>query len=273
MMAEYDDLTRRQSTDFGRAFLMISLQKYKPHLLELGLVLVAYSVYMLTSDLVFSDTAATAIVNMDKVVSLEATLGFFWEPGWQQWVLHRPDALVIFFNWVYIVTYWPVILAFGMVLFMVDRSAYYHYRSVMLISLVFALVVFALFPLASPFNLTTHLVNTIQEMGPSYYGSSEMAVFYNTNAAMPSLHFCWTVILGVVLVRSLRGGLKLLGFVYPVLTFFAITVTGNHFVLDAIAGGLLAGVAFGLIGVWDRRQRIKASAQASAQRRSNEPRR
>jgi hypothetical protein len=205
---------------------------------------------------VFSDTAATAMSNADKIVSLEAALGFFWEPGWQRWVLERPAALAVFFNWVYIVTYWPVIFGFGVALFSVDRSAYYHYRKVFLISLVFALAAFALFPVTSPFNLTAHLVNTIQEMGPSFYGSPGMAEFYNTNAAMPSLHFCWTVILGVAIIRRLRGGLKLLGAAYPALTFFAITVTGNHFVLDAIAGGLLAAAAFGITAMWDRRRAL-----------------
>jgi hypothetical protein len=32
-----------------------------------------------------------------------------------------------------------------------------------------------------------------------------------------------------------------------VLTFFAITLTGNHFILDAMAGGLLAVMSFGLV--------------------------
>jgi hypothetical protein len=32
-----------------------------------------------------------------------------------------------------------------------------------------------------------------------------------------------------------------------VLTFFAIVLTGNHFILDAIAGGILAGLSFGVV--------------------------
>ena len=186
-------------------------------------------------------------------MSLEVALGFFWEPGWQTWVLQQFDALAIFFNWVYMVTYWPVILMFGIFLFLTERSAYYHYRTVVLISLVFALPTFMLFPLAPPFNLSARFVNTIQELGPSSYGSPEMAMFYNTIAAMPSLHFCWTVVLGVGFVRRLKGRLKLLSLTYPALTFFAITITGNHFILDAIAGGVLAAIAFGLLALWNRR--------------------
>lgn len=81
-----------------------------------------------------------------------------------------------------------------------------------------------------------------------------MAPFYNTNAAMPSLHFTWTVVLGVLLVRRLRGALKLLGAAYPALTFFAITITGNHFIVDAIAGGALAAASLALVELWSRRR-------------------
>jgi fumarate reductase subunit C len=74
-----------------------------------------------------------------------------------------------------------------------------------------------------------------------------MASTYNTNAAIPSLHFCWTVILGVLCLRSLPGWAKYLGFLYPGVTFLAIIITGNHFILDAVAGGLLAGAAFVIV--------------------------
>ena len=43
------------------------------------------------------------------------------------------------------------------------------------------------------------------------------------------------------------------GLLYPVMTFFSITLTGNHFILDAVAGGLLAGVSFGAVLLLQRR--------------------
>ena len=80
-----------------------------------------------------------------------------------------------------------------------------------------------------------------------------MSVVYNTNAAMPSMHFSWSVILGVLFFRSLNGWAKLFGPVYPVVTFFAITLTANHFILDAVAGGLLAGLSFAIMAFTVRR--------------------
>lgn len=233
------------------------LRSYKRHVLELSLIAGAYLVYLLTRGLAFSDLRAAALSNAELVVSLEKSLGIFWEPGWQAWALENAHPLVVALNWVYIGTYWPIIFLLGLLLYLMDRRVYYHYRNVFLVGFLSALAVFTLFPLASPFlaspfNEAGNLMDTIQELGPSFYGGPGMAPFYNTYAAMPSLHFTWTAVLGVLLVRRLRGVLKSLGVAYPALTFFAITVTGNHFIVDAIAGGALAAVSLGLMQLWTR---------------------
>ena len=223
------------------------LREWKPHFAELGLVVGFYFLYLVTRGLVFTQLDLTGLQNAQRVVSLERGIGVLWEPAWQAWSLENAEALVAVLNWVYVITYWPIVMGVGLALYIRNRPRFYYYRSVVAISLIFALTVFALFPVAPPFDLTAHFVDTIQVLGPSLYGSPEMAVYYNTNAAMPSLHFCWTVIMGVLFLRSLTGWAKFLGVLYPVITFFAITITGNHFILDAVAGGLLAGVAFAIV--------------------------
>ena len=236
------------------------LRTYKPHLLELSLILGAYVVYLSTRGLGFSDIKATALDNAGKIISLEQSLGIFWEPGWQAWAMENAQPLVVFLNWVYIGTYWPIIFLLGLLLYLKDRRVYYHYRNVFMVCFVAALMVFTLFPLAPPFNVISPfdqqgpLIDTIQVLGPSFYGGSGMAPLYNTYAAMPSLHFTWTAVLGLFVARRTRGVLRLLGVAYPALTFFAITVTGNHFILDAVAGGALAGASLGLMGLWARRR-------------------
>ena len=182
-------------------------------------------------------------------------MGIFWEPGWQAWVLdHIPYSAVVL-NWAYIITYWPVVLGIGLVIYVNHRQRYYYYRTAIVITLAAALLMFAFFPVAPPFTSTGHFVDTIQTYGPTWYGSPEMSIFYNTNAAMPSLNFSWTLVLGVLLFRHLKGWHKLWGPVYPVFTLFAIVITGNHFFLDAIAGGLLAVAAFFVVELAFRRRR------------------
>ena len=227
---------------------------WKAYISELALIFGCYLVYMFTRGLVFSNLDEQGLANAVRVASAEKWAGLFWEPAWQSWVLEHIDGLALFFNWVYIITYWPIIALAGLALYFSNRSQYYYFRSVVLINLILALLIFMLFPVTSPFNITEYFVNTIQTLGPSAYGSADMGSYYNTNAAMPSLHFSWTVILGVVFVRRLKGWFKPLALLYPAATFFAITITGNHFILDAIAGGLLAGLAFAVMELGFRRK-------------------
>ena len=207
---------------------------------EIALYLGAYVGYLLTRGLVHADTRAVGLVNGERVVSLQNDLGFLWEPGWQSWAVENVKALVVT-----MITYWPVIFLAAFVLFIKSRSDYNFYRTVVFINLAGALLIFMTFPVASPFAIPgVDLVDSIQEFGPKFYGSEDMATFYNISAAMPSLHFSWTVILGVLFWRSFPGKYRLVGLLYPFLTFFAITLTGNHFILDAVAGGALAGFSF-----------------------------
>ena len=73
--------------------------------------------------------------------------------------------------------------------------------------------------------------------------------WFNAHAAVPSMHFGYALMIGVVGMVLLRSWpLKLAALAYPVIVFITITGTGNHYVLDALAGGLV--VAVGFIGVW-----------------------
>ena len=227
-------------------------ENIKPHLLEIALIVGMYLLYLLARGLAVVELESSALSHAKLIVSLEKSFGIFWESRWQSWALENARPLVVALNWVYIATYWPVIFIMGLVLYIRERPVYYYYRNVILVGFVAALAIFTVFPLAPPFLASSvlgldQMSDTIQELGPSFYGGSEMARFYNTYAAMPSLHFTWTAVLGVLLVRRSRGPWKSLGAAYPVLTFFAIIITGNHFILDAVAGGLLAGFSIGLV--------------------------
>ena len=71
---------------------------------------------------------------------------------------------------------------------------------------------------------------------------------------MPSLHFSWTILFGVLFLRTPNKWLKIFGVIYPTITLLAITITANHYIMDAIAGAALMVVAFALMELGFRRR-------------------
>lgn len=214
------------------------------HLMEIGILVGGYFAYMYTRALVFSDFQGTALANAQRVIEFERDLGVFWEPALQSWALESAKSLVIFFNWAYITTLWPIMIPAAVILYCSNRNRYKYYRNIFLISFVIALLGYMLFPLAPPRMITAHFVDTIKVFGPSSYASREFANYYNAYAAMPSLHFGWTVMFGIMFLRTKIRWLQVFGVIYPTVTFFAIVITGNHYIMDAVGGGLLILASF-----------------------------
>lgn len=224
------------------------------HFRELLLVVGAYFIYMYSRALVSDDIEASALANASTIIALEKSLGFFWEPDWQAWAIASAKAVVVFFNWAYIFTFWPIILTAALILYIGNRPRYIYYRNVLLLSFVLALLGFMLFPLAPPRMMAGQFVDTIKAFGPAFYASREFANYYNPYAAMPSLHFSWTIMFGIVFLRSGNRWVRVLGILYPLVTLLAITITGNHYIIDAIAGGLLIAGAFATLELGFRRR-------------------
>jgi hypothetical protein len=206
-----------------------------PHVREAALLTLAYFAYMYTRALFFADVEEIAFANAQKVVDVEQKLGFFWEPVWQDWAFQSAQSTVLIFNWIYIFTFWPIIITSAVILYMANRRIYYHFRNVVLASFVVALLVFTLFPMAPP-RMLPQFADTIADLGPAFYASRELANYYNVFASMPSLHFAWTMIFGYMFLTAGPWWLKPIGVTYPAITLLAITITGNHYILDAIGG-------------------------------------
>jgi membrane-associated phospholipid phosphatase len=61
---------------------------------------------------------------------------------------------------------------------------------------------------------------------------------------MPSLHAAWAVFTGwAVWVMSSRRELRVIAVLLPVITIVDVMATGNHYLLDGVAGVALAGLA------------------------------
>ena len=68
--------------------------------------------------------------------------------------------------------------------------------------------------------------------------SDLLGALYNPFAAVPSLHFGYALIVGVVLAVVAQGRVwRIAGALYPAAMLLIIVATGNHFFVDAALGG------------------------------------
>lgn len=88
-------------------------------------------------------------------------------------------------------------------------------------------------------------VHGVQDFSKPDYGT--LTALTNQYAAMPSLHFGWSLWCGLVIaIIAPRMWMKALGLLHPLFTVAAIVATGNHWVLDAVGGALVVVAGFGL---------------------------
>ena len=207
---------------------------------EVAIVLGAYGLYLLVPRVLFAALREGAASNAQRVMDLSSQLGIGWEAAWQGWALDAGTPVVLAFNWYYLLAFWPSMALAGVLVYLRHRDLYVYFRNALVISLALAVCVFALFPVAPPRMMG--LVDTIQAYSSlPYYGGAEMDPIYNSLAAMPSMHFAWTFLFGVLFFRLGPLWLKAVGVLYPGVHFFSIVITGNHYVLDAV-GGLAVGL-------------------------------
>ena len=203
-----------------------------------------YLAYLYSPALAHSDHRDIALRNASQVIDLEQSLGIFWEPIWQSWAIENARGLVLFFNWAYFVTFWPIIGLALFVLHATDQERFSYYRKIMLLSFALALVTFLLYPLAPPYMIEEIFIDTIEEFSPLEYARQDFVGFYNAYAAMPSLHFGWAVMFGAMFIRVSIWWIRAIGIMYPSIMLFTVTISGNHYIVDAIGGVVIIFVSF-----------------------------
>lgn len=202
---------------------------------EICLAASFYFVYYLVRGLV-KDRADVARGNAEAVIGLERRTGLLHEPLIQRHVLES-DLLTRLVNWVYVWWFWwPVI--FGLCwLFLYHRELYDTYRNAFLISGGIGLIIFTVFPVAPPrFMPDFGVVDIVRQRSMSSHVLLPTGLA-NEYAAVPSLHAGWTLLIGIAFVRHASHlALRAFGVLLPALMFFSIVATGNHFIVDGLAG-------------------------------------
>lgn len=123
-----------------------------------------------------------------------------------------------------------------------------RWRNILAVLTILALAGFAWYPLMPPRLMPSSygFVDTAARYGGmGIFDKGSMKDVENLYAAMPSLHIGWSTWSAAALFPAVnRRWVKALVCIDPLLTFFAIVVTANHWVLDAVAGLLWLGTAY-----------------------------
>jgi PAP2 superfamily len=225
-----------------RAFLPKGWGDFLLQLFLFALVDIAYELTRGLSE----GSVLPAFSHARDVVSLERSLGIFTELDVQRWVLHRHWALDIA-DFTYFHAHFVITVAFMFWLYLRRNQHYYFIRNAVFVADAIALIGFTVFPTAPPRMLTDlGFTDTLDRYASISNYSGPVAALANPFAAVPSIHTCYSLIIGVTCFFLVRH--RALGFTwlfYPVLIVFSIVATGNHFWTDAVLGGVLACVALG----------------------------
>ncbi|MFF8551984.1 bifunctional glycosyltransferase 87/phosphatase PAP2 family protein [Streptomyces sp. NPDC015501] len=195
----------------------------------------------------------------------------------EHWVNHTVvtiDWLREFFDYYYLTFHFIVPLTILGVLYARRPADYRWVRSSIGFATLLALVGFWLYPLAPP-RLMPGLgfidtVHGVQDFAKPDYGT--LTTVTNQYAAMPSLHFGWSLWCGVVIVMlAPKLWMKALGLLHPLFTIVAIVATANHWVLDAAGGALVVSLGFGLTYLLSGPRRLVTGEERTAEEKDGRP--
>ncbi|MGC0403752.1 hypothetical protein RKD27_006396 [Streptomyces sp. SAI-126] len=264
-------------TRFRRVPLLPFLRRVltRPNLLlELLLIRVTYAAYqqvrLAATGGSNSAGRATAEKHGQQILDLERLLHIDIE-HWANHAVVKVDWLRNFFDFYYESFHFVVPLSVLAVLYWRRPVDYRWARASLGFATLLALVGFWLYPLAPPRLMPAlgiiDTVHGVQDFSKPDYGT--LTALTNQYAAMPSLHFGWSLWCGVVIaIVAPRWWMKALGLLHPFFTVSAIVATGNHWVLDAVGGAAVVAGGFGLSYLFQgpRARTVAAAAEAEEER-------
>ena len=210
---------------------------------QIAFFFVAYNGYQVVRGIA-DGRADTAMANGSHVIHLERSLGAFFEPGFQQAFLsHR--WLIDIADWMYFNSHFAITTAFLVWLYLFRNESFNFVRNMFLVAMGLALVGYALFPTAPPRMFPeAGFTDTIDAFTSANQDSSFTSLLVNPYAAVPSMHIAFSLMIAVPAMTLVRSAwARALWSLYPMVVFFVIVVTANHFWFDAAAGAAVACLA------------------------------
>ncbi|MGH2832983.1 MAG: phosphatase PAP2 family protein, partial [Solirubrobacteraceae bacterium] len=210
---------------------------------------------------------ALALAHGRSILDLERSLGIAVESKLNHWLVgHHTFATIA--SYYYDNAHFIVTLGLLGWLWFKRADIYRPLRNTLVAINLLGLLVFWLCPVAPPRMLSgagfTDVVAASHTFGSWHTGS--LAADADQLAAMPSLHLAWATWCTLAMwAMTRRRWLRVLAVLYPLLTTVAVLGTGNHYLLDVLAGVLTALLALALVTLLSRR-RTNAELPSSVSR-------
>jgi PAP2 superfamily protein len=223
-----------------------------------------------------------AVDNANQVIHAEKQLHLFHEARVEHWVLPcapRCDVnttdgaerfFIRFWNVYYGLMHFAVPALVLIFLYRRNFERYRLWRNTAAFMLAISLIGFWLYPVLPPRLLPVHYgffdASHFGGIGP--IGKAEAGPMANAFAAMPSLHIGWSSWCAFAAVPVVRNRVvKALLILHPILTFFAVVVTANHFILDGVGGLACLGLGYLAARLVTRPKAVETGAASESRSR------
>jgi PAP2 superfamily len=213
---------------------------------QILLVVGAYYAYRLVRGAV-DGHANVAYENGRWVIDLERSTHTFIEPSIQRWA-SGISWLIDFSSWMYVNSHFTLTVSSLVFIYVFRNDSFYFVRNMFVISMVIALVGYILMPTAPPrFFPEWGFEDSVANFTGIDAKDTTVNALFNPYAAVPSMHVCFSLMLGITMVRLVKfKPLKVFWALYPLIVTFVVISTGNHWVFDAVTGAATAALsAFG----------------------------
>lgn len=187
---------------------------------------------------------AVAFTNAQHVVDLEKATGTFFEPGLQSSLISH-QWVIDFGNFMYQNSHFVLTTGFLVWLYLRRNESFYFVRNMFMIAMGLALIGYVLVPTAPPRLLPQEgFIDTITQYAQVNHDSALVQIFVNPYAAIPSMHCCFSLIIGATGAMICRNrAARAFWTLYPALVFLVVVVTANHFWVDGAIGWSVAGLS------------------------------
>jgi hypothetical protein len=203
---------------------------------EAVLAVLAYEIYNLVQAATASKTTQAGR-HAQALASVERRLHLHVEPAVNHFAV-RHSWIGLGSAYYYALAHLAVTAGVLVFLWIRRPEAYVHLRNGLLSINLLALLVFWLWPVAPPRLVGHGIVDVLVHndvLGAAHVNGNMV----NLYAAMPSLHVAWACWCAAAIVTTTRTSWRYLAWLYPLMTTFVVIATGNHYLLDAVAGAAL----------------------------------